>query len=120
MVQCQNSAFPCKGAGSIPGWGTKIPDALQPSHQNENRSNIVTDSIKTLQMVWVQKKKKMSQVIVELAKGAKRYDYNFAFVAWWGLDFWLFSLLDFTGNNSSILGSSSRALLLTGRSWEEQ
>ena len=32
-------------------------------------------------MVWVQKKKKMSQVIVELAKGAKRYDYNFAFVA---------------------------------------
>ena len=72
-------------------------------------------------MVWVQKKKKkMSQVIVELAKGVKRYDYNFAFVVWWGLDFWLFSLPDFTGNNSSILGSSSRALLLTGRSWEEQ
>ena len=52
-------------------------------------------------MVWVKIKK--SQVIVQSARGVKRCDYNFIFVGWWGLDFWLFSLLDFTGNNSSIL-----------------
>ena len=101
MVQHHNSTFPCKGVGSVPVRGTKIPNALQPNHQNENRSNIVTDSIKTLQMVLVKIKK--SQVIVQSARGVKRYDYNFIFVGWWGLDSCLFSLLDFTGNNSSIL-----------------
>ena len=29
MVQHQNSAFSCKGAGVAPGRGTKIPDSLQ-------------------------------------------------------------------------------------------
>ena len=52
-------------------------------------------------MVLVKIKK--SQVIVQSARGVKRYDYNFIFVGWWGLDSCLFSLLDFTGNNSSIL-----------------
>ena len=35
-------------AGSIPGWGTKIPYALWPRNQDINNiSNIVTNSIKT-------------------------------------------------------------------------
>ena len=27
-------AFTAMGTGSIPGWGTKIPHALRPKHQN--------------------------------------------------------------------------------------
>ena len=43
-------------AGSIPGWGAKIPHALQPKNQKtENRSSIVTNSIKTLKMVHIKK-----------------------------------------------------------------
>ena len=41
------------GAGSIPGQGTKIPKALQPENWNQN--NIVTNSIKTLQGVHINK-----------------------------------------------------------------
>ena len=40
------------GQSSIPGWGAKIPHALGP----KNRSNIVTNSIKTLKMVHIKKK----------------------------------------------------------------
>ena len=37
------------GASSIPGWGDNIPQALWPKNQNiKNRSNIVTNSMKTL------------------------------------------------------------------------
>ena len=36
-----------RGVGSIPGWGTKIPHASGPKKQTNNRSNIVTNSIKT-------------------------------------------------------------------------
>ena len=43
------------GADSIPGRGAKIPHASRP--RNQNRSNIVTNSIKTLKMVHVKKKK---------------------------------------------------------------
>ena len=44
------------GAGSIPGRGTKMPHASQPKNQNlKNRSNIVTNSIKTLKMVHIKK-----------------------------------------------------------------
>ena len=39
------------GAGSIPGQGAKIPQASRPRNQTQNRSNIVTSSIKTLKMV---------------------------------------------------------------------
>ena len=46
------------GVGLIPGLGTKIPNALRPKNQNLKQSNIVTNSIKTLRMVHIQKKKK--------------------------------------------------------------
>ena len=45
-------------AGSIPGWGIKIPHSSRPKNQSINRSNIVSDSIKTLKMVRIKKKKK--------------------------------------------------------------
>ena len=48
------------GMGSMPGWGAKIPHALGPKKNKTNgqkqycnRSNVVTDSIKTLQRVQV-------------------------------------------------------------------
>ena len=43
------------GVGSIPDWGAKIPHALWPNNQNTNRSNIETNSIKTLKTVHIQK-----------------------------------------------------------------
>ena len=44
------------GAGSIPGWGAKTPPALRPKNQNiKHRSNIVTNSIRTLKMVYIKK-----------------------------------------------------------------
>ena len=46
-------------AGSIPGWGIKIPHSSWPKNQSINRSNIVSDSIKTLKMVRIKKKKKL-------------------------------------------------------------
>jgi len=43
--------------GLIPGGGAKIPHALGLKNQNmNNRSKIVTNSIKTLQMVHIKKK----------------------------------------------------------------
>ena len=42
------------GAGLIPGWGAKIKICLGP--KNYNRSNIVTNSIKTLKTVHTQRK----------------------------------------------------------------
>ena len=45
------------GVGSIPGWEAKIPHALWPKNQNiNNRSNILTNSLKTSKMVHIQKK----------------------------------------------------------------
>ena len=45
------------GAGSIPGQGVNIPHASGPKNQNiKNRSNIVTNSIKTFKMVHRKKK----------------------------------------------------------------
>ena len=45
--------------GSIPGREVKIPRASWPKTQNiDNRSNTVTNSIKTLKMVHVKNKKK--------------------------------------------------------------
>ena len=55
------------GVGSVPSWGAKIPHASWPKNQNiilakksedNNRSNIVTKSIKTLKMIHSKKKKK--------------------------------------------------------------
>ena len=45
------------GAGSSPGQGAKIPYASWPKNQYANdRSNMVTNSIKTLKMVRIKKK----------------------------------------------------------------
>ena len=42
------------GAGLIAGWGTEIPQASRPADQNiNNRSNIITKSIKTLKMLHI-------------------------------------------------------------------
>ena len=50
------------GVGLIPGPEVKIPHASGPKNQNiENRSNIVTNSKKTLKMVHVKKKKKLKK-----------------------------------------------------------
>ena len=42
-------------AGLISGREVKIPHALWPKNQTKNRKNIVTNSIKTLKMVHIQK-----------------------------------------------------------------
>ena len=50
-----------RGAGSIPGQGAKTSRASGPKHSNQgktkNRSNMVTNSIKTFKMVHIKKKK---------------------------------------------------------------
>ena len=47
------------GASSIPGQGVRIPHALQPKQNKaKNRGNIIMNSIKTLKMVHIKKKKK--------------------------------------------------------------
>ena len=49
-----------RGAGSFPYGEAKIPHASQPKNQNiNNKSNIITNSMKTLEMVSIQKKKKL-------------------------------------------------------------
>ena len=45
-----------EGAGSIPSWGAKILHASWPKSQNINRSNIVTNLIKTFKIVHIKKK----------------------------------------------------------------
>ena len=50
-----NWTFNARGAGSIPGQGAKISHALWPKSQTENRSNIITNSIKALKVVWITK-----------------------------------------------------------------
>ena len=54
----KTSPFNAGGASVIPGQGTKIPHASWPKAKTENRSNIVTNSIKTLKTVHIKKKKK--------------------------------------------------------------
>ena len=46
----------------IPGQGDKIPHASWPKNQNiNNRSNVVTNSIHTLKMVHIKKKKALQR-----------------------------------------------------------
>ena len=42
--------------GSIPGQGAKMPFRQKKKTNTQNRSNIVTNSIKTLKMVHIKKK----------------------------------------------------------------
>ena len=58
-----------EGTGSIPGREAKIPHALGPKTKTENRSNIVTNSIKTLKIVHIKKKKKNKKNAINLATG---------------------------------------------------
>ena len=51
----KTSPYNAVGVGLIPGWGAKIPHASRPKNQNIKRSNIVTNSIKTLKMVHIKK-----------------------------------------------------------------
>ena len=44
--------------GSIPGQGTKISRASWPKNRTENRNTIVTNSVKTLEMVHIKKTNK--------------------------------------------------------------
>ena len=53
-------AFQCRLYGLIPGWGAKIPHASV-SKDPEDRSNIVTKSIKTFKMVHIKKKLKRNR-----------------------------------------------------------
>ena len=61
--------LPMRGCvGSIPGRGAKIPHASRPKNQNikkKKRSNIVTDSIKTLKMVHIKKKILKNFILVD-------------------------------------------------------
>ena len=44
------------GVGSVPDQGPKIPHDSRPKNQNKNRSNVVTNSIKTSKLVHIKKK----------------------------------------------------------------
>ena len=71
--------LPMRGYRLIPGKGGKIPHTLGPKNQNfkkEDRSNIVTNSIKTLKMVHDQKKKKKS-LKKSAGAGAERSMWGF-------------------------------------------
>ena len=58
---------PMQGRRFNPGGGAKIPHASQPKNQkHKNRSNIVTNSMKTFKMAHVKKKKKFKQKTIEL------------------------------------------------------
>ena len=59
--------FPTGGAGSTPGCGAKTPGALGPKNKTENRNNIVTNSMKTLKVVHIKKKKRK-----EILEGKKK------------------------------------------------
>ena len=46
-----------EGTGLIPGWGAKIPHTSGPKHQNIQQKQYYKNSIKTLKMVHLKKKK---------------------------------------------------------------
>ena len=60
-------AFQCRLYGLISGWGAKIPYAAV-SKNPEDRSNVVTNSIKTLKMVHVKKKKNLKTKLKKQVK----------------------------------------------------
>ena len=61
MVRPSNAV----GADLVPGWRAKIPSASWPEKKKKkkSKSNIVTNSVKTLKMVHIKKKEKISGVI---------------------------------------------------------
>ena len=70
--------------GLILGWGAKIPQVFWPESQNKNnRSNIVTNPIKTLKLVHIKKKKKhpKNRIILTVVKTVRGHDKK---VRQWG------------------------------------
>ena len=64
VVQWLTLPFKAGGVGSVPPRGAKILQALPP--KNQNTSNIVTNSVKTLKMVHIKNlKKKKKEVITQ-------------------------------------------------------
>ena len=64
VVQWLRPPSKAEGTGLISGQGAKIPHAFQPKNQNIKKkpiNNIVTNSIKTLKMVHIKKKKSLKK-----------------------------------------------------------
>ena len=66
-----------RGADSIPGQGAKTSHASGPKHSNQgktkNRSNMVTNSIKTFKMVHIKKKKNLKKIHLSLTSQTSSY-----------------------------------------------
>ena len=58
--------------GSIPGWGARIPRLVAKKTKTENRRNTVTNSVKTLKMVPIKKKKNLKKKAVDCEVGGAR------------------------------------------------
>ena len=52
----ESETLPSDAGGSIPGQATKIPHASGPKKKKTHRSNIITNSRKSLKMVHIKKK----------------------------------------------------------------
>ena len=64
-------------AGSIPGRGVKIPHASQSKNPNiKNRSYIVTNSKKTLNMIHIKKILKKKELLLRKPRNPKFTAYN--------------------------------------------
>ena len=72
-------------AGSVPDWGVKIPHASSPkkTKHKKKRSNIVTNPIKTLKMIYIKKKwstskifKKQNRFVVALRWGCRGWGWE--------------------------------------------
>lgn len=82
MVQQLGHLTSCKSVGSIPGRELRILHALWPKNKNINhRSNSATNSVKTLKLVHVKKKKKKKEWIrvskVEVERPVKSHCITF-------------------------------------------
>ena len=58
--------------GSIPGWGARIPRLVAKKTKTENSRNTVTNSVKTLKMVHIKKKKNLKKKAVDCEVGGAR------------------------------------------------
>ena len=59
----KTSPSKAEAAGSIPGWGDDIPHASCPKHQNMKQKHIEPNSIETLKMIHIKRKKKILKKI---------------------------------------------------------
>ena len=63
VVQRVKTTFQCRGCGFNPWSGSSDPHASQWETKAKNRSNVVTNSIKTLRMLHIKKKKILKEKI---------------------------------------------------------